>query len=307
MGESILDIPRKQFDQLSWSNLGTEARIYVIVFALGGLLGATEVLGRYTDSPMAALKSPGAFVYVLVNGFASVIALYLILQLAPEIKNPIYQVLLAGLGAMVFLRSSLFKAKVADQDVAVGPVIVLDTLLNFADSQVDRGRAVDRASRIGDVMRSLPIAQAHEDLPELCFALMQNLPVDTRESVKKDITVVATDIKRSEPVKVMQIGLVLWTRVGIGPLTGAVDLLKRLSGSATVAGEGAVPSPPRGKPEDLLPQIERQLAKDRESFGAGVEPKAPAALASEPKPPEPEAPAAPASEAEPPDPPVYPR
>jgi hypothetical protein len=58
--------------------------IYVLVFALGGLLGLTELLGRYTDAPMAALKSPGAFLFVLVNGFASAVALYLILRLAPR-------------------------------------------------------------------------------------------------------------------------------------------------------------------------------------------------------------------------------
>jgi hypothetical protein len=158
---------RKQVDQLSWSNVvkvllclvlvvvlgsilfhyfrDTDFLIYGLVVILGGLLALTELLGRYTDSPMAALKSPGAFVYVLVNSVASAIALYLILKLAPEITNPIYQTLLAGLGAMAFLRSALFKAKVAEEEVAVGPAILLDTLLKFADAQVDRGRAVDRA------------------------------------------------------------------------------------------------------------------------------------------------------------------
>jgi hypothetical protein len=175
---------------------------------------------------------------------------------------------------MTFLRSALFKAKVAEQDVAVGPAIILDTLLKFADAQVDRGRAVDRASRIANVIGLLPIDQAGTDLPRLCFALMQNLPIDIRQRLLDDITLVVTDAKRSEPVKVMEIGLVLWNRVGIGTHTGAVELLRKSPaagvaiGAAGAAGKDIVPPPPRGKPEDLMPGIAEQLAKDREAFGA---------------------------------------
>jgi len=68
----------------------------------------------------------------------------------------------------------------------------------------------------------------------------------------------------------MQIGLVLWNRVGIGTLTGAVELLKNVSASKIIAAAGAgakdiVPQPPKGKPEDLLLEIEQQLAKDRQA------------------------------------------
>jgi hypothetical protein len=297
MLERSSSLSKIQFDQLSWSNVvkvlislllaagagwayfhylgNADSLVYMLVFALGGLLGLTELLGRYTDSPTAVLKSPGAFLYVVVNAIGSAIALYLILKLAPEVTNPIYQVLLAGLGAMAFLRSALFKARVAEQDVAVGPAIILDTLLKFADAQVDRGRAVDRASRIASVVASLPVAQAGADLPRLCFALMQNLPVDIRQRLLDDITLVVTDAKRSEPVKVMEIGLVLWNRVGIGTLTGAVELLRNLpAGEAAIIAGGArgkdiVPPPPQGKPEDLLLQIKEQLAKDRQAFDAG--------------------------------------
>jgi hypothetical protein len=287
---------RKQVDQLSWSNVvkvllslvlvvvlcsilfyyfgNTDFLIYGLVVVLGGLLALTELLGRYTDSPMAALKSPGAFVYVLVNSVASAIALYLILKLAPDITNPIYQTLLAGLGAMAFLRSALFKAKVAEEEVAVGPAILLDTLLKFADAQVDRGRAVDRASKIATVIGALPIAQAGADLPRLCFALMQNLPVDIRQRLLDDITLVVTDAKRSERVKVMEIGLVLWNRVGIGTLTGAVELLKNSPATAAenivvAAGGNIVPPVPTGRAEDLVPVLKEQLAKDRQAFAGG--------------------------------------
>jgi hypothetical protein len=249
---------------------------YVFVLIIGGLLGMTEILGRYTDSPIAAMKSPGAAIYILVNAVASVVALYLLVALAPDIvTNPISQVLLAGVGAMAFLRSSVFKAKVANEDVAIGPAIILDTLLKFADAQVDRGRAEQRAERIAEVVQSLPLTQAGVDLPRLCFALMQNLALDVRQRTLDDITIIVTDTKRSETVKVMEVGLVLWSRVGLGTLNGAVTLLKNssftavgTSGAATTAAQAIVPPPPQGSPQDLLPEIRQQLAQDRQATAA---------------------------------------
>jgi hypothetical protein len=247
--------------------------IYALVFVLGGLLGLTEILGRYSDSPTAALKSPGAFFYVLVNASASTLALFLLARLVPEITNPITQVLLAGLGAMAFLRSSVFKAKVGSEEVAIGPAIILDTLLKFADTQVDRGRAIDRASRIASIMQSLPLAQASTDLPQLCFALMQDLPGEIRQRVLDEITLIVTDTKRSEPMKAMEIGLVLWDRVGIGTLTGAVDLLRTKAPIpvAVVASPtfSIVPPPPQGKPFDLEAEIQRALVQDRKTAKFG--------------------------------------
>jgi hypothetical protein len=103
--------------------------------------------------------------------------------------------------------------------------------------------------------------------------LMQNLPVDIRQRLLDDITLVVTDTKRSETVKVMEIGLVLWSRVGIGTLTGAVELLKKNSQAAQAVATAAggpvdiVPPRPQGKPQDLLPEIEKQLAQDRKAIG----------------------------------------
>ena len=250
---------------------------FVFVVAIGGLLGLTEILGRYTDSPTAALKSPGAVIYVLVNAIASGVALYLLTELAPAaVSNPISQVLLAGLGAMAFLRSSVFKAKVGNEEVPIGPAIILDTLLKFADAQVDRGRAEDRAERIGEVVQSLPLGQVGVDLPRLCFALMQNLSVDIQQKLLNDITLIVTDTKRSELMKVLEVGLVLWSRVGIGTLVGAVTLLKNPQMAAAIApgvtsgsASNIVPPTPQGSPHDLLPDIRRQLAQEQHAATAG--------------------------------------
>jgi hypothetical protein len=134
-------------------------------------------------------------------------------------------------------------------------------------------RSIDRASRIASIMQSLPLAQASTDLPQLCFALMQDLPGEIRQRVLDEITLIVTDIKRSEPMKAMEIGLVLWDRVGIGTLTGAVDLLRTKAPIpvAVVASPtfSIVPPPPQGKPFDLEAEIQRALVQDRKTAKFG--------------------------------------
>src|SRR5205807_1037822 len=54
------------------------------------------------------------------------------------------QVLLAGFGAMAFLRTSVFTLRVANHDVGIGPSALVQSLLRAVDSAVDRLRALNR-------------------------------------------------------------------------------------------------------------------------------------------------------------------
>ncbi len=47
---------------------------WIAVAALGGLLGATEIIGRYRDEPLKCLLTPPGIVYMVVNMCASLSA-----------------------------------------------------------------------------------------------------------------------------------------------------------------------------------------------------------------------------------------
>src|ERR1700691_884641 len=126
---------------------------YLIAMAIGGGVGAVEILGRYSYAPTRAVQSWAGFSYILINVAASwgayeCIKVYKVFPAEDSSAHTLNEILTAGFGSLVFMRSSLFKVRVGGSDIGIGPAAILDTLLLVADRGVDRGEAVSRARDI---------------------------------------------------------------------------------------------------------------------------------------------------------------
>jgi hypothetical protein len=170
---------------------------WTTAFLLGGAVGIGELLTRYRDAPTRALISGAGGVYVLVNAGASVGALALartfgwfapVTGVPPEASDFWTQVLTAGFGSMAVLRSSLFVVKSGGEDVAVGPSALMTALLDAADRGVDRRRAEARAAAAAELISNLSPEKALMVLPDVFFALMQNLSSDNRLEIREKVT-----------------------------------------------------------------------------------------------------------------------
>ena len=105
-----------------------------------------EILGWYRHAPFRAVFNVNGLLYVLINIAAAGAAYYLLgafhlIKDTTDSKD-VTHVLTAGFGSLVFMRSSVFKVRVGDSDIGIGPAAILDTLLLVADRGVDRGEAV---------------------------------------------------------------------------------------------------------------------------------------------------------------------
>ena len=162
---------------------------YLIVAAIGGLVGIAELITRYRDAPGAALWSMSAGIYVGLNAMASVAALGAInvfgwtFGIDPSNAAAVRwtQVFVAGFGSMVLFRSSLFVVRVGSSDIAVGPGGFLQIFLETADRAVDRGRARPRANAAATIMAGVSFSRAAEPLPAYCFALLQNVAAEEQK------------------------------------------------------------------------------------------------------------------------------
>jgi hypothetical protein len=142
------------------------------VVAIGALVGIVELLARYRDKPSAVFQSFGAWLYIGVNAVGAYTALVLLdifggdlLGSTLDAKRAAIRILLAGFGSLAFLRSSLFKLRVDQADVQVGPALVLDTLLAVADRGVDRNRASYRADKVPTMMSGGSLRQFAQPVP----------------------------------------------------------------------------------------------------------------------------------------------
>ncbi len=217
----------------------TEAvREYLAFFAaslLGTLVGVTELIARYKDSPTAALNSLPGYFYIAVNTLVSFIVFWLLqterlkLGLSPDdtLAPTLTRVLLAGVGAMALLRTAVFTLRVKDSDIAIGPAALLQVILAAADRECDRQRAGPRAKRVKAIMRGVSFARARTALLAHCMALMQNLSADEQSALQQATEALASRAM-SEEVKAYNLGLFLMNYVGEDVLAQAVEALGSL-------------------------------------------------------------------------------
>jgi hypothetical protein len=197
---------------------------WAAVALLGGVVGASELISRYKDDPAASIKSWPAIFYIAINSAASIGALGLIHANGWFTTSRWAQILMAGVSAMAFFRSSLFVVRAGDRDVGVGPSGFLQIFLGAADRAVDRKRAAARSDAVAKVMKDIDFEKAVRALPPFCLALMQNVPPEDQQVLDRVLeTLEKSDAEPS--VKALLLGIELINVVGVDVLTTAVSSL----------------------------------------------------------------------------------
>jgi hypothetical protein len=194
------------------------------VALLGGVVGASELVSRYKDHPAAAIKTWPAAFYIALNSIASIGALGLIHANGWFGPSHWSQILMAGVSAMAFFRTSLFVVRAGDRDVGVGPSGFLQIFLTAADRAVDRKRAAARSDAVADVMKGVDFSKAFKALPPYCVALMQNVSTEDQKVLERVLEALGKrDTDAS--VKSLLLGIELINVVGEDVLTTAVKSL----------------------------------------------------------------------------------
>jgi hypothetical protein len=132
------------------------------------------------------------------------------------------QILMAGVSAMAFFRTSLLVVRAGDRDVGVGPSGFLQIFLGAADRAVDRNRAAARSDAVAEVMKGIDFDKALRALPPYCVALMQNVSPEDQQVLDRALE--ALEKRDVEPsVKALLLGINV---VGVDVLTTAVKSLE---------------------------------------------------------------------------------
>ena len=197
----------------------------VTVGGLGGAVGASELISRYKDHPASAIRTWPAIFYIAINVLASCCALILIDTMGWFGSSYLTRVLMAGISAMAFFRTSLFVVRTGDRDVGIGPSGFLQIFLAAADRAVDRQRASVRSDAVTKLMKGIDFNRAIKVLPPYCLALMQNVSPEDQQTLKRVFT--ALEAQSADPeVKTLLLGIELINVVGVDVLTTAVDSIR---------------------------------------------------------------------------------
>jgi hypothetical protein len=204
---------------------------YVITALVGSVVGVAELTSRYRDEPTSLVRMASAWIYLGINAGASVGALLLVrsfgwtfgVDAAAVVPT---QVLTASFGAIALFRTSLFTLRVADQDIAIGPSVVLTSLLATMDRHVDRRRGRARSAAVGEIMNGVSFTKSRYALPLYCLALLQNLPLDEQARLRVAVDALAAT-ELADRLKALNLGLLLINVTGVDVVKTAVEALRQ--------------------------------------------------------------------------------
>ena len=205
--------------------------VYFIVALIGGLIGLAELVGRYPDSPIAALKNYASAIYALINSVASMVTLLFLQEFSmvtfegvTDQNKELVEILIAGLGASAILRVGL-NIQVAGRSINISLMTILEPILKAADSEVDRARGAERLRITRELMVGLDVSSAFNDLPPLCLYLLQGIPEEKQKELADEVKTLELQ-KMQDNMKLMSLGLALMNTVGSDVLEKSVDALK---------------------------------------------------------------------------------
>ena len=134
---------------------------------------------------------------------------------------------MAGTGASALFRSALFMVRIAEKDVAIGPVSFLQVLLQVVDREVDRIRARDRSQRIANIMNGVSFNDASVSLPAFCMVLMQNLDLQQQQAMGDEIQALRESSELPDQVRLLILGLYLTNAIGVDTLAEVMETFRK--------------------------------------------------------------------------------
>ncbi len=216
---------------------------YITVAVIGASIGIAELVRRYPDAPIAALKNYATAIYAIVNSIASIATLLFLQEFSliewegtTEGKKVLVEILVAGLGASAILRIGL-SVQVAGGNLNVSLMTVLEPILRAADNEVDRARASERLSITKRLMVGLDVNDAFKDLPPLCLYMLQGLS-ETKQKELADEVKQLRDRPIQDNVKLVSLGLALLNTVGADVLEKSVNAFKEMGPGVAEVLEG---------------------------------------------------------------------
>ena len=188
---------------------------YTIVAIIGAVSGFIDVGEGHQSSLRDLLQNFYVFAYMVINGVFAILAFYIILVFGWEfgIENGaeavlIVKVLVAGVGTMIFFRSSFFTINVAGEKTPIGVNLLLEKLLKIVMQEVKQREARVVAKYVYEIVAGGEFDKLANSLPYICGAML-TIADNEQSSLMEDIHLLSSVDTIDNETKLMTLGLLL--------------------------------------------------------------------------------------------------
>ena len=231
--------------------------MYIIVFLIGFIFGFSELLNRYKNVK-AIFFQISSLIYLVINGGASVLAYFIIedqkIELGSLGENSFGKVVIAGLSAMVILRSSFLNFKVGDKNYDAGLAMIVQIFLNHADRMFDQITSKAKLTRISPIMNKVEFKDVEKALPLICLSIMQNVPLDEQKRLGEEVGNLSSKSDIDDKVKSLCLGIILEKFVGVELLEKATNTF----GNKTNINAGDINEVDLSKLDEMLDKLNKK-------------------------------------------------
>lgn len=180
---------------------------------IGLFVGLSELINRY-KSFTHIFENIYSWIYMLINCGAAILAYVIIkkyqLNLGSFGSKEIGVVIIAGIGAMAFLRSSLFTYKdSAGKVMEIGPAALLTVFLRAAERQFDQLLAKKNITQVAKIMAGVNFLSASKDLPLIILSTMRVLNDEEQKELSDEIVNLVNDTNTANEIKNIAMGCIL--------------------------------------------------------------------------------------------------
>jgi hypothetical protein len=163
----------------------------VTAFALGGLVGLTELLHRYKWNLCDIGGCAAGWFYICLNGIAS-LAAYLLavdwnLYFGLEGKSEVWRVILVSSMSLTLLRVSFAKLHSEHPESAAGPSAILQFAMGRAEKSLDRKLALKRWESIQSVVIGLNFKKARPYILAVSETTLRALSTSEINILRNDV------------------------------------------------------------------------------------------------------------------------
>lgn len=200
-------------------------------FLIGSLVGMSELLSRYSD-PYVIFDKKSAWFYMFLNGIISILGYWIIKYIKGNLaisSIEIYNIIMAGFGSMLIIRSSIASLIVQGKKVEIGFASILQVFLDTTEKLFNRNRAKEILDDMYEIMKGVEFNKAKINLPSICITTFQTISSEDSAKLGEQVeNLNKASSGKFNNISSIELGMLLEKYFGKDFLKSAVEIFKKI-------------------------------------------------------------------------------